>query len=153
MTRITLRPMRPEDAPRALEILAHWNLKPQPPTPERPQPERATLEVATSFVALVDGEIVGVASYRIHAGGLGETASLAVDPAWLGAGVGLRLQRARLEAMKALGVRRVRTEADRPEAIAWYQRKFGYRVVDTQPKRHPFGLETVDRWTVLELDL
>lgn len=153
MAQITLRKMRPQDAPRALAILAQWNMAPTPASPERPDPERATLDVANSFVALADEALVGVASYCLHPGGLGETASLAVDPAWRGAGIGMRLQQARLAEMKARGVTRVRTEADRPETIAWYQRKFGYRIVGTQPKKHAFGLAEVEQWTVLELDL
>jgi hypothetical protein len=55
--------------------------------------------------------------------------------------------------MKALGIRHVRTEADRPETIAWYVRKFGYRVAGTVPKKHAFSLPDVGYWTVLTLDL
>jgi N-acetylglutamate synthase-like GNAT family acetyltransferase len=97
--------------------------------------------------------VVGVASYILHAGRFAETASLAVAPAWLGSLVGERLQNARLEEMRACGVERVRTESDRSEIIDWYVRKYGYRVIGTARKKHSFGLENVDHWTVLELDL
>jgi hypothetical protein len=67
--------------------------------------------------------------------------------------VGEALQQARLAELKALGVRHVRTEADRPETIAWYVKKFGYRVTGSAPKKHAFSLPEVGRWTILTLDL
>ncbi len=82
-----------------------------------------------------------------------ETASLAVDPAFRGQGVGARLQIARLRELKQSGVRWVRTESDRPETLAWYIRKFGYVEVGKNPKKHEFSLPDVADWTVLELDL
>ncbi len=145
--------MRPGDLDQAMRILGQWNLAPCAPTAERPDPERASLEVANALVADAGGLVIGVASYILHGGGRAETASLAVDPAWRGKGIGAMLQRARLAEMKARGVGKVRTEADRPEVVAWYVRKFGYRVAGTARKRHPFSLEDVEHWTVLELDL
>jgi hypothetical protein len=55
--------------------------------------------------------------------------------------------------MRRRGVRRVRTETDRPATVRWYVRRFGYRVVGTNPKKHAFSLPDVDVWTVLELEL
>ncbi|MPM97535.1 hypothetical protein SDC9_144709 [bioreactor metagenome] len=55
--------------------------------------------------------------------------------------------------MRRRGIRRVRTEADRPETIHWYVDRFGYRIVGTAKKRHPFSRLDRDAWTVLELDL
>jgi ribosomal-protein-alanine N-acetyltransferase len=51
------------------------------------------------------------------------------------------------------GAHTVTTNADRPATIAWYQRRYGYRVVGELPKEHEFGDPAVDRWTTLELDL
>jgi 3-keto-5-aminohexanoate cleavage enzyme len=96
---------------------------------------------------------VGVASYILHGPRRAETTSLAVDPRWRGSGVGEKLHRARLAEMKALGVEEIFTETDRPEVIAWYVRKFGYRVAGTRRKKHAFSLPDVDHWTVLELSL
>ena len=73
--------------------------------------------------------------------------------AYTGKGIGYRLQAARLEEIRRRGFSRVRTETDRPETVAWYKRRFGYREVGTNPKKHDFGLPDVDHWTVLELDL
>jgi hypothetical protein len=50
-------------------------------------------------------------------------------------------------------VRQVHTEADRPEVIEWYQKKFGYRIAGRVSKKHPFSLPQESDWTVLELDL
>ena len=149
----TIRRMREEDLPGALRVLAHWNMAPVAPSPEVPDPERSRLDVGRSFVAEVEGRIVGVASYILHSPEYAETASHAVDPAFRGSGVGRALQLARLREMKALGVRRVRTETDRPETIAWLVKHFGYRVTGRNPKKHAFSLADVREWTVLELDL
>jgi predicted N-acetyltransferase YhbS len=147
---IRIRKMAPADLPAASGILAQWNMA---PTPEIPDAERSGIAVENSFVAEDGGRIIGVSSWIDHSGGLGETASLAVDRTYRGKGVGEGLQRARIEEMRARGIRRVRTEADRPETIRWYVDKFGYQIVGTNPKKHDFSLPDVDCWTVLELDL
>ncbi len=150
---LVIRRAGPADRRAALALLAHWKIAPVPASPACPDPERSDLDLSRSFVAMAGSALVGVASWILHADGLGETASLAVAPAWLGRGVGSRLQAARLLDMQRRGVRRVRTEADRPDTIRWCQESFGFEVVGKNPKKHSFGLEDVDHWTVLELDL
>jgi ribosomal protein S18 acetylase RimI-like enzyme len=155
---IRIRKMKPEDMQAVLDILSGWNMAPLAPTEDNPDPERSAVDTGNSFVAVdgstVDGStVVGIASYIILDEERAETASLAVDPAYRGMGIGRRLQAARLREMKKRGIRRVRTESDRPETIRWYVEKFGYRVVGTKMKKHPFSLPEVDRWTVLELEL
>jgi 3-keto-5-aminohexanoate cleavage enzyme len=153
MVEVTIRKMREDDRPQIMRLLGHWNMAPRSPTPEVPDPERVTLIAENTFVAFAGNSLVGVGSYILHDDNFAETASLAVDPAWRGAGIGERLQFARLTEMKALGVKRIQTEADRPEVIDWYVRKFSYRVARRVPKKHDFSLANVDHWTVLELDL
>lgn len=153
MRDVTIRKMREEDRGQVLRLLGLWNMGPRSSTPECPEPERTTIIVKNTFVALAGGSVVGVASYILHGVRAAETASLAVDPSCIGLGIGERLQSARLTEMKELGVERIRTEADRPEVVRWYQRKFGYRVVGAARKKHEFSLADVDHWTVLELDL
>ena len=148
-----IRKMRETDRPRVLEILAAWNMAPQPVTEAIPRSERTTVDSATTYVAEVAGRVVGVASYILHDAGKGETAGLAVDPAVRGTGVGEELQHARLAEMKRIGVMTVVTDSDRPWVIDWYRRKFGYVVRGTKPKLHAFGERDIDSWTVLELDL
>lgn len=153
MTETRIRKMREEDLPRAMEILAAWNMAPRALTPDQPEVERSAIAVENAFVAEQEGRIVGVAAYFVLGGGWAETASLAVDPSVKGGGIGFLLQQARLDEMRRRGISRVRTETDRPATIRWYVERFGYRVVGTNPKKHSFSLPEVDRWTVLELDL
>jgi len=150
---IEIRKMRPEDLEAAMGILRVWNMAPTAPSPDHPDPERTELAVDRTFVALDGDRVVGVESYLMRSAEVAETASLAVDPSYRGRNVGYRLQEARLGEMVARGVRQVHTEADRPETVAWYVGKFGYRVVGTNPKKHAFSLPDVDHWTVLHLDL
>lgn len=153
MSSIQLRKMREEDLPACMAILDQWNMAPRAPTGDNPNPERTGIDVTNGFVAEADGRIVGTCSYIIHSPELAETASLAVDPSFKGGGVGYLLQKARLDEMRDRGIRKVRTETDRPETIRWYVEKFGYRIVGTNPKKHAFSLAEVSHWTVLELDL
>jgi N-acetylglutamate synthase-like GNAT family acetyltransferase len=153
VSEIHIRKMRNVDVPACMAILEGWNMAPRPQADGAAEPERTGIEVANGFVAEVDGRVVGTCGYIIHSPELAETASLAVAPSFRGARVGFLLQSARLDEMRRRGIRRVRTEADRPETIRWYVEMFGYRIVGTNPKKHAFSLEDVDFWTVLELDL
>ncbi len=150
---IVIRKMVEDDLASVMAILRSWNMAPRAPTDETPDPERSSIDVGNGFVALVGERVIGACTYIIHASVVAETASLAVNPGYKGKGVGYRLQMARLEEIRRRGCHKVRTEADRPETIAWYKRKFGYKEVGTNPKKHAFGLSDVDHWTVLELDL
>jgi N-acetylglutamate synthase-like GNAT family acetyltransferase len=150
---IIIRKMCDDDVDAAMAILREWNMAPVAASADIQDPERSELNVDNSFVALRDGEIVGVCSYIIHAPHLAETASLAVSAGCRGLGVGDQLQRARLLELKRLGIKTLHTETDREDTVAWYIRKFGYRKVGTNPKKHSFSLTDVDEWMILELDL
>ncbi len=146
-----IRKMTTNDLAEAMELLSKWDMA---PTPEIADAERSDIEIAHAFVAEDEtGRLIGIASYLLLNDGVAETASLAVSPEAQGTGVGARLQVARLEEMLEQGIRWVRTETDRPETISWYQRKFGYRIIGSNPKKHAFSLPDVDTWTVLELDV
>jgi ribosomal protein S18 acetylase RimI-like enzyme len=118
-----------------------------------PSPEMDELALERFFVARVNGRVVGAAGYELLGPNHGKTTLLAVLPAFGGRGIGTALQRARLDAMYRLGVTRVTTNADRPETIAWYERRFGYRRVGELRKLIPFGDPEIDHWVTLELDL
>ena len=121
-----------------------------------PSPEMDDFDVGHWYVAELGGRVVGVAGYRLLEGTeapVGKTTLLAVDPDRREKGIGRALQELRMEKMREAGARRVVTNADRPETIAWYKRHFGYREVGEVVKLHEFGLPDVDRWTTLEADL
>jgi ribosomal-protein-alanine N-acetyltransferase len=118
-----------------------------------PSAEMPVFDLARAFVADVGGRIVGVAGYTLLGGGTGKTTLMAVDPAYRRYGIGGRLQAMRMREMLEAGCRIVITNADLPDTIEWYKRKFGYREVGTVPKLHEFGDPGVDHWTTLECDL
>jgi GNAT superfamily N-acetyltransferase len=153
-TRALVRKMSPSDLEPALAILAKWNMAPISPSAEIPDPERNDIDLPNSFVAELEGRVIGIASYLVQDTVWAETCGLAVDPDYLGCGVGHLLQQARLDEIKTRGLTRVRTEADRPEVIDWYQETFGYRRVGSRKKKAPYlGLPDRDHWTVQELRL
>ena len=152
-TKVHIRKLLPADMTDVMQILKHWNMAPIRPSEDIPVPERDRLEAENTFVATLNGRIVGVASYLNLNNGWAETASLAVAPEYLGCGIGFQLQQARLEEMRNGGISHIRTESDRPDVIQWYIKKFGYRIVGQQAKKHAFGRSDCNYWTILELHL
>ena len=152
-TKAVIRKLAPDDTTAVMQLLGRWNMAPIQPSADIPTPERDRLEAENTFVATLKERIVGVASYLILGNGWAETASLAVAPEYLGCGIGSQLQEARLGEMRSKGITHVRTESDRPEVIRWYIDKFGYRLVGQQAKKHNFGRNDCDHWTILELHL
>lgn len=121
-----------------------------------PSPEMHDFDVGSWQVAEAESEIAGLAGYRIISDEtelVGKTTLLAVHPSWRSSGIGRALQEWRMREMRAAGATKVVTNADRPEAISWYQRHFGYRVVGKVAKQHEFGLADVAHWTTLEAPL
>lgn len=152
-TQPEIRRMEEKDLPEVMALLAKWNMAPLSRTETGVTPERDHIEVANTFVAILQNKLVGVASFLLIDDQHAETASLAVDPDYLGCGIGYELQQKRLDEMRAMGIRHVRTEADRPQVIRWYIDKFGYRVGGQIAKRHDFGDSGRGQWTLLELKL
>jgi len=152
-TQAVIRKMRGTDTSAAMNLLGRWNMAPLQASANIPHPERDHLELANTFVATLQGRLVGVASWLQIDTTKAETASLAVDPEYIGCGIGQKLQEARLAEMRSKGIREVRTEADRPDVIRWYVNKFGYRISGTNPKKHAFSLDERDYWTVLKLHI
>lgn len=143
-----IRPARQSDLPGMLEVLHHVNMH------HIPSPEMPALDLACFFVAHDgSGRIVGLSGYKVLSPTQGKTTLLAVHPDYKGTGLGYALQARRMDALVALGVEELTTNADRPEIIAWYKKHFGYREVGTLQKFHEFGLPDVDHWTTLRTDL
>ena len=149
---VEIRNMTGDDLNDVVRILSRWNMAPLAASRDIPDPERSTILIENTFVACMVERVVGVASFIGLSDRVAETASLAVDPACKGLGIGFLLQEARLDEMIRRGFQKVISETDRPETIDWYIRHFGYRVVGTHAKKHAFSLTDVDVWTVLELD-
>lgn len=143
-----IRPARQSDLPGMLEVLRHVNMH------HIPSAEMPALDLACFFVAHDgSGRIVGLSGYKVLSPTQGKTTLLAVHPDYKGTGLGYALQARRMDALVALGVEELTTNADRPEIIAWYKKHFGYREVGTLQKFHEFGLPDVDHWTTLRTDL
>ncbi len=117
--------------------------------------EMPSFPLADCFVAENVGRVIGVAGYRVLSRTTAKTTLLAVDPEHRAGGrVGERLQRARMDHLRALGIRTLTTNADDPRVILWYERRFGYRRTGARvPKVESFGRGDAEEWTTLELDL
>jgi ribosomal protein S18 acetylase RimI-like enzyme len=145
--------MRTADLDQVMRLLARWNIAPQSPTAEMPDPERTNIIIGNTFVAEDAGRIVGVRSYIQLTATEAEGASMAVDPAYQRQGIGKALALAGWRVMRERGIRKIRSETDRPEVVEWLTRDYGYRIVGTVAKRHAFGNTDEAHWTVLELEL
>lgn len=77
-----------------------------------PSPEMAELELDRFFVARADGRVVAAAGYKLLEAGRAKTTLLATLPGYEGQGIRAALQRARLRAMRELGVKTVTTPTD-----------------------------------------
>ncbi len=139
---------RSDDRHAILQVMEQWNMH------HIPSVEMEELNIACFFVARSSsGKVIGAAGYKILSKSRGKTTLLGVYPEISGLGIGKALQLARFEAMHKAGVKKVTTNADRPETIIWYKKHFGYYEIGREKKQCSFGLESVDHWTTLETDL
>ncbi len=130
-----------------LEVMRPWNMH------HVPSPEMEEIDLSAFFVARSRGQIVGAAGYKVTSQTMGKTTLLGVLPQFNGMGMGAALQHARCETMHRVGVKRVITNCDLPQTVAWYKKRFGYTQVGTLKKVCSFGDPKIDRWTTLEMDL
>jgi 3-keto-5-aminohexanoate cleavage enzyme len=131
-----------------LKVMEPWNMH------RVPSPEMEELDLSCFFVARGEnGMVIGAGGYKILSETTGKTTLLGVYPAFQGLDIGKKLQDARLEALYEAGVKSVITNSDRSEIILWYKKHYGYREIGTLRKVSSFGLDTVDHWTTLEMDL
>lgn len=138
---------QPGDRDAILKVMEVWNMH------HVPSPEMDELDLSTFFVARLSGRIIGAAGYKILSKERGKTTLLGIYPEFSGIGLGKELQLIRMEAMHKAGVKKVTTNADRPDIIVWYKKHFGYYEIGRLAKISPFGLTDVDSWTTLETDL
>jgi 3-keto-5-aminohexanoate cleavage enzyme len=143
----TIERASPGDHRTILNIMEHWNMH------HVPSAEMEELDLSCFFVARLSDRVAGAAGYKLLSPGEGKTTLLGIRPEFSGMGIGRALQDARLEAMYEAGVRRVLTNADRPETLLWYKKHYGYRQIGTVKKICDFSLSDVDHWSTLEMDL
>jgi N-acetylglutamate synthase-like GNAT family acetyltransferase len=149
---VIIRKMHPDDYGSVIQLLSRWNIAPLSPSRDVLEPERQELIVENAHVAVDGDRIVGVVSFFQLSADVGEGASFVLDPEYMGQRIAERLGDESRREMYSRGIRRTRTEADRPEAIRWLLKR-GHRIVGTVPKRHAFGAPDVDHWTLFELEL
>ncbi len=137
----------PADREAILRIMQRWNMH------HVPSLEMKELDFTCFHVARFENKIIGAAGYEILSKDRGKTTLLGVYPEFQGGGIGKALQNIRLEAMYDRGIKKVITNADRPEIIVWYKKHYGYYKIGRLKKVCSFGLDSVDYWTTLEVDL
>jgi uncharacterized protein (DUF849 family)/N-acetylglutamate synthase-like GNAT family acetyltransferase len=145
--KLIIEKARPDDREAILEILKFWNMH------HIPSVEVQELDLNCFYVARLNDKVAGASGYKILSKDTGKTTLLVIHPDLQGLGIGKTLQDARLKKMHELGVKKVTTNSDRPEIIAWYKKHYGYYEIGKIKKECSFGLETVDEWTTLELNL
>ena len=143
----SIRFAHPGDISGIIELMRPYNMH------HIPSPEMGPLDNKCFIVAEHAGKLIGAAGYTVLSPDVGKTTLMAVHPDYKNKGVGITLQTCRMRILRNSGCVKIITNADRPETIAWYKRKFGYREIGKLPKIHPFGLADVSEWTTLEADL
>ncbi len=138
---------RPQDRSAIIKVLEPWNMH------RIPSPEAEEMDLSCFFVAKIGENIVGVAGYKMLSDHKATTRLLAVYPEFQGSGIGKALQDIRLETMHKLGIKHVITYSDRPEIITWYKKHYGYQETGKLKKLCSHGLNSVDHWTILEINL
>ncbi|MBT8420207.1 MAG: GNAT family N-acetyltransferase [Gammaproteobacteria bacterium] len=142
-----IEPASQADGEAILSVLRHFNMH------HVPSVEMERLDLKCFFIARLQGSIVGAAGYKIISETEGKTTLFGVLPEYCGLGIGKKLQHKRMEAMYKAGVKKVTTNADRPETILWYKKHYGYHQIGSLKKLCSFGLEDVDHWTTLQTNL
>ena len=118
-----------------------------------PSPEMPGLDLQCCCVAEAKSRIVGMSGYKILSPSEAKTTLMAVLPEFRGWGIGLAMQKWRMDELCKHGIKSLLTNADRTETIAWYKRHFGYREIGSLPKEHEFGHPEISHWTTLQVDL
>ncbi len=115
--------------------------------------EMPEFPLSDCLIALVDGEVRGVGGWRILSETEAKTTLLAVHPDWAFLGLGLKLQSARLQVMKGMGIKSVTTNTDDPRVVRWLEKRHGFvRTGETVPKEADFGNSDVTHWTTLRVE-
>lgn len=147
MTNIIIQKMTTADIPTAIQILSSVGMG------SVDSPELKGINWDTFIVAKMNEEIVGVAGFRLISENVGRTMLMAVPKKYRGLGIGLLLQKHRMNVLFKKGVKTLESYTDRPKTIEWYKKHFGYVEMGKKKKDNAFSLSDVDEWTILETDL
>ena len=96
-----LEPASLKDREAILQVMEPWNMH------HVPSPEMEELDLKNFFVAKINGKIIGASGYKILTEELAETTLLGIYPEFQGYGLGKALQNIRLEAMHAIGIKKL----------------------------------------------
>ena len=118
-----------------------------------PSEEMPELTYENYYVALVGDQVIGFCGFKILSATEAKTELMVVDPKSRGHGVGVALQKHRMEVMRKRGIKTLTTNSDLPATIEWYKTHFGYREVGRLKKLHEFGCPGIDHWTTLRVEL
>jgi len=94
------------------------------------------LDLGNAFVAVHGDQVVGFAHYERQGETTVKQTLMSVLPEHHGRGYGVKLQKALMDEAYARGAKKLITATDNPKAKAWYQKKFGFIVIGTEPVRH-----------------
>jgi RimJ/RimL family protein N-acetyltransferase len=138
MPQFTVRPASPADATAMAELFAavaeeRSGIATEPPVDLAERTARFAASIASSIVAVADGQIVGMIHTEVSRHGFGELGML-VDRDWRGCGVGSALLQATIDWARDHGLHKLSLEvfAHNTAAITLYRKcgfvEEGYRV-------------------------
>jgi len=97
-----------------------------------------------TFVAVVDGKVVGFAGYRPVEGEEGIIHNNAVDPEYQGRGISTRLVERVVEELTALGVTRITVHTAHVPAATRVYEKAGFNIVEQEGPRTGLEMRLAD---------
>ena len=118
-----------------------------------PSEEMPELTYENYYVALAEGQVVGFCGFKTLSDTEAKTELTVVNRGLGGHGIGVQLQRHRMNVMCRRGIRTLTTNCDLPDTIQWYKTHFGSHEVGTLKKLCEFGCPDIDHWTTLQVEL
>ncbi len=116
--------------------------------------EMPAFPLSDCFVAVSEGNVIGVAGYRVLDETSAKTTLLVVAPQFRGYSVGVVLHKARQDFLRQQGIKTLYTNVDDERVVKWYRRNFGHEPTGKRiPKVEPFGRRDRSEWVNLKVDL
>ena len=144
---LSYRPARDSDYDGIMELLKPYNMH------HVPSAEMPKLYIEYCFVAEENGRLIGFSGWKPTEDGEAKTTLGCLDSEYQGKRISDKLLSLILVDAYECGCSYMITNADRPVAINWYKKRFGFKEIGKLKKLHDFGLSSVDEWTTLKIDL